>query len=310
MNITIRQVDAFLMVAELRSFTAAGAALHITQSAVSNLVKDLEDQIGVQLFDRGRRVVKLAAAGKIFFEKASRAQDVFRSMEQCATELHDARIHRVRIAAAPLLGCTLIPLLAYRFMRRYPEMRVELVDLPMSRVQQAVVDGSADLGYGPARDLEAGVTGELFFETSVHMLSLPQHPLAGEAVSWEQVRKADVIAVGRESIHYISADVGGEEDFHVAHTVHHMATAFALAATGAGIALAGRFSILLARGFGLVATPVYPVLRRAMLLYRPARQELSSPAELFVSFTQEYARRHCLDSLPDDSLTALANTAG
>ena len=142
------------------------------------------------------------------------------------------------------------------------------------------------------------------------MLSLPQHPLAGEAVSWEQVRKADVIAVGRESIHYISADVGGEEDFHVAHTVHHMATAFALAATGAGIALAGRFSILLARGFGLVATPVYPVLRRAMLLYRPARQELSSPAELFVSFTQEYARRHCLDSLPDDSLTALANTAG
>ena len=228
MNITIRQVDAFLMVAELRSFTAAGAALHITQSAVSNLVKDLEDQIGVQLFDRGRRVVKLTAAGKIFFEKASRAQDVFRSMEQCATELHDARIHRVRIAAAPLLGCTLIPLLAYRFMRRYPEMRVELVDLPMSRVQQAVVDGSADLGYGPARDLEAGVTGELFFETSVHMLSLPQHPLAGEAVSWEQVRKADVIAVGRESIHYISADVGGEEDFHVAHTVHHMATAFAL----------------------------------------------------------------------------------
>ena len=203
MNITIRQVDAFLMVAELRSFTAAGAALHITQSAVSNLVKDLEDQIGVQLFDRGRRVVKLTAAGKIFFEKASRAQDVFRSMEQCATELHDARIHRVRIAAAPLLGCTLIPLLAYRFMRRYPEMRVELVDLPMSRVQQAVVDGSADLGYGPARDLEAGVTGELFFETSVHMLSLPQHPLAGEAVSWEQVRKADVIAVGRESIHYM-----------------------------------------------------------------------------------------------------------
>ena len=55
---------------------------------------------------------------------------------------------------------------------------------------------------------------------------------------------------------------------------------------------------------------VYPVLRRAMLLYRPAQQELSSPAELFVSFTQEYARRHCLDSLPDDSLTTLANTAG
>ena len=72
MSITIRQVDAFMMVAELRSFTAAGAALHITQSAVSNLVKDLEDQIGVQLFDRGRRVVKLTAAGKIIFEKASR----------------------------------------------------------------------------------------------------------------------------------------------------------------------------------------------------------------------------------------------
>lgn len=96
----------------------------------------------------------------------------------------------------------------------------------------------------------------------------------------------------------------------MAHTVHHRATAFALAATGAGVALAGRFSVLPARGFGLVATPACPVLRRAMLLYRPARQQLPSPAELFVSFIQEYARRHCLDSLPDDSLTALANTAG
>ena len=47
-----------------------------------------------------------------------------------------------------------------------------------------------------------------------------------------------------------------------------------------------------------------------MLLYRPVRQQLPSPAELFVSFTQEYARRHCLDSLPDDSLTALATTTG
>ena len=82
------------------------------------------------------------------------------------------------------------------------------------------------------------------------MLSLPQHPLAGEAVSWEQVRKADVIAVGRESIHYISADVGGEEDFHVAHTVHHMATAFALAATGAGIALGTGLALSLARMLG------------------------------------------------------------
>ena len=231
-------------------------------------------------------------------------------MGECATERRYARIHRVRSAGAPRWGWTLLPLLAYRVRRRYPEMRVELVDLPMSRVQQAVVDGSADLGYGPARDLEAGVTGELFFETSVHMLSLPQHPLAGEAVSWEQVRKADVIAVGRESIHYISADVGGEEDFHVAHTVHHMATAFALAATGAGIALAGRFSILLARGFGLVAAPVYPVLRRAWLPDRPAQLDLSSPAGLFVSFSQESALRPFLDSLPDDSLTALANTAG
>ena len=47
-----------------------------------------------------------------------------------------------------------------------------------------------------------------------------------------------------------------------------------------------------------------------MLLYRPVRQQLPSPAELFISFTQEYVRRHCLDSLPDESLTALAPPAG
>ena len=104
MQMTLRQIEAFLMVADMRSFTAAGTALHITQSAVSNLIKDLEGQVGVPLFDRTSRFVSLSPDGREFYGLAQKAFHEFLLMEKYAGELCSLRAGRVRIVGAPRMA--------------------------------------------------------------------------------------------------------------------------------------------------------------------------------------------------------------
>ncbi|MGY6126859.1 LysR family transcriptional regulator (plasmid) [Paraburkholderia strydomiana] len=67
MNVTLRQLRAFRAVAEAGSFTDAAKQLHLTQAALSSLVKELEGIIGIRLFDRSTRSTKLSSAGADFF---------------------------------------------------------------------------------------------------------------------------------------------------------------------------------------------------------------------------------------------------
>lgn len=307
MQMTLRQIEAFLMVADMRSFTAAGTALHITQSAVSNLIKDLEGQVGVPLFDRTSRFVSLSPDGREFYGLAQKAFHEFLLMEKYAGDLCSLRAGRVRIVGAPLIACTLLPLLLAHFTRAQPNIRVELVDQPMAQVQSSIQQGDAEVGFGPARHQEAGITAQHFFSTPVCMLSRPDHPLAGRESTWAEVKKVPIVAVGRESVGYIAADVGPEQPFLIGHVVNQMPTAFALAAAGCGVALAGRFSLLLARGYGLTATLLHePVLQRKMLMYTPGLRKLSDAARAFVSFAKAFVRAHDPNTLDSDSIVALA----
>ena len=179
MQWTLRQIEAFLTVANLRSFTAAGASLHITQSAVSNLIKDLEAQVGVPLFDRTSRFVSLSPDGRELYTLAQKAFHEFLLMEKYAADLSSLRSGRVRIVGAPLIACTLLPLLLAHFKKSEPDIRVELVDQPMALVQSSIQQGDAEVGFGPARLPETDITVRQFFTTPVSMLSRPDHPLQG-----------------------------------------------------------------------------------------------------------------------------------
>ena len=126
MQMTVRQIEAFLMVADMRSFTAAGTALHITQSAVSNLIKDLEGQVGVPLFDRTSRFVSLSPDGREFYGLAQKAFHEFLLMEKYAGDLCSLRAGRVRIVGAPLIACTLLPLLPEWLASPYEDRQDEI----------------------------------------------------------------------------------------------------------------------------------------------------------------------------------------
>ena len=106
-NITLRQLRAFVAVAELGSFTAAAGRMHLTQSALSVLVRELERELGARLFDRHTRRVLMTEAGHELLPYATR---VLAELEQAASSvagLRDKRRGRLRLAVPQLMASTL-----------------------------------------------------------------------------------------------------------------------------------------------------------------------------------------------------------
>lgn len=306
MNMTLRQMEAFLAVASLKSFTAAGKSLHITQSAVSGLIKELEEQIGVPLFERTSRTVHLSPDGEKFLPVARKAFSEFELAERYAGELKSRRSSMIRIAGAPLIACTLLPVYIAEFAKIAPEIRITLVDEPMSRLQRCILDGDATLGFGPERLLEPDIVSATLFHTPVSMICRPDHPYVNRTVTWDMVKKEPLVAVGYESLDKIASDVGGKGGFRIAHVVAQMPTACALAAAGQGVVVAGPFSLLLARGYGLIALPIAkPVLNRGMVLYTHKNRALSAADSLFVSFLREHIKINDPNSMTGQTVAGM-----
>ncbi len=128
MNISIRQLTAFISVADNGSFTRASEQMHLTQSAVSGLIKELESSLGIVLFDRTTRRLVLTEAGLAFLPTVER---VFAQLEAGISALQNSqhvKAGRLRVAASPLLASALFPKVIASFRLHHPQVKVTLLD--------------------------------------------------------------------------------------------------------------------------------------------------------------------------------------
>lgn len=290
MDISYRQLVAFLAVANLRSFTAAAKVMHLTQGGVSALIKELEERSGVKLFDRTSHAVGLSTAGEDFLPYAQRAVEHFRAAERYTADLRNHRAGQVRVAGAPLIACTLLPRMIAAFSQAHPSIRVLPVDVAMSELQGMVTRGDADLGLGPERGLDVDIAGSTLFTTPVSVVCPPDHPFNGRRVTWSELHREPIIIVGPEMIDRIALEFD-DGQFTVSLVVNHISTALGLVAVGRGVVLAGPFVSQLASAYGLTISPlVDPVLNRNMMIYEHADRWASPAAVIFKDFLRQYVR--------------------
>lgn len=148
MNISTRQMRAFLAVMRTGSFTRAAEHSHMTQAGLSLLIRELETQLGARLFDRTTRSVQPTAAGRRLAPVVERALlELDNVTDDIGAQGLAARRH-LRIAATPLVSSHLLPQLLAGFAREHPDTRVTLIDSSLSDVEAAVAAGEADLGLG------------------------------------------------------------------------------------------------------------------------------------------------------------------
>lgn len=182
-DISLRQLRYFVAAADEGQFSQAALRVHVSQSAVTAAVLQLEEVLGVSLFDRLPHGVALTAEGHKFVQHA---RHVLETLQDALSEplfLSHAINGSVRVGASYTVLGYFLPSLLARFKRSYPQIEIDLLDLDRVSIESAVAQGSLDLGLA----IVSNTQNLHLFEHRVLIRSprrlwlSSQHPLASAA---------------------------------------------------------------------------------------------------------------------------------
>jgi LysR family transcriptional regulator, carnitine catabolism transcriptional activator len=177
MDLSTRQLRAFIALAEARSFTRAAAHSHLSQPAFSALIRQLEDSLGQRLFDRSTRHVDLSTEGHAFEPAARRVLAEFDTALAGAADYAARRRGRVAIALLPSLAAGWLPKVLAEFRTRYPAIELEVADVLSEACIERVKTGQADLAIAAIRADTPELRAELFCSDRFHLVCPTGHPL-------------------------------------------------------------------------------------------------------------------------------------
>ncbi len=282
----LRHVRAFLKVAELESFTRAALQLHVSQSALTVQIKQLEEELGVLLFDRNKRGVTITAAGRDLLGPLQRLVEDGEAIRGYARDISAVRTGNVAIAALPTIAADVLPRAVKRFLRQYPEIRVTVQDVVADRVLELVEKRAVDLGLGTARARDREIAASVIYEDALAAFVPTGHALADRAeIALRELLKYDLIVPTRESsVRRIVESAFARERAPVAirHETNFFPTALGMARFGLGIAILPESAAGWSQG-GLVRVPIVkPVMGRQICLLQRRDRMLSPAAAKFV----------------------------
>jgi len=296
--VELRHLRYFAAVAAHGSFNRAAQNLHLTQPALSRQVKDLEDELGVPLLERGANAVKLTDAGELFYEDArdllARAdQAIQRVRGECRTEV-------LRVGYAPSMTAGIMPAALEKFQATTPRVRIELADLSSREMIDQAKAGRLDLVISP----DGSATHEVpeFQWSELRRISpvlvMPEtHPLAKlKKIAPTRLRDLPLIGLARENFpdyvryvrtllkpfgvtpRFIALDNDGVSTMFAALEAHH----------AAAILAEGVVSIM---PRALVARPFSPALSDAPVSMGFPAVRPNPHAENFARLLREVAER-------------------
>jgi DNA-binding transcriptional LysR family regulator len=289
MNVTLRQLRAFVLVARLGNFTRAAQAMHLTQSALSLLVRELESAIETRLFDRTTRAVALTAAGSDFFPRAERILAELESAIAGVDKLVARERGRVVVASPLVLSSTYLPPILAAFGAQYPGIEVVLQDTLPNQVLPLVRGGAADIGIGTFASDEADIQRTLLFSEAMAAAFPAGHAFSRlKKLSWTDLAQEPVLALSRGSVFRDLTEAGFAAAglmLKPAREANYAGSLIGMVDAGLGVAVLPGYAVKLADpariGWRRIENPS---IDREVSLVRRAGVSLSHAAQGFVDF--------------------------
>ncbi|MDN0074767.1 LysR family transcriptional regulator [Crenobacter sp. SG2303] len=272
MRLTLRELEVFIAVADAGTVTRAADTLALTQSAASQALASLENDLGVTLFDRVGRRLLLNEHGRLLLSPARALLDGARGIEQ----LFDGAAVALRLGASTTVANYLLPAQLARFRAARPDARVELEVANTHDIVEAVAAFAVDVGFieGPCHHPDLRVTPWRDDELAVFVGA--GHPLAHRPVSLAELAEAQWIlreagSGTREEVERLLLPELGA--LPVALEIGHSEAIKHLVAAGMGVSCLSRVVIadLLAAGTLVEVDAPLPALHRP--LYRVMHRE-------------------------------------
>lgn len=175
----IKQLKAFVAIAETKTFTAAAKRVEVTQAAVSMQIRQLEEGLGVPLFTRTPRRVILTEAGERLLKRARNILREHDAAQEEIAELAGAEFGRLRIGSASAVFATeQLPTILKQLIEDYPNAEISIV----SGTSQALIDkiqhGDLDVAFVSLPVPDKNIFTELLYSDEIVAIAHPNHPLA------------------------------------------------------------------------------------------------------------------------------------
>ncbi|MDQ2823315.1 MAG: LysR family transcriptional regulator [Pseudomonadota bacterium] len=283
MNLSTRQLQAFLALNDTRHFTRAAERCHLSQSAFSAVIQKLEAAVGAQLVVRDTRNVSLTAEGEMFVDVA---RALLADLDAALTDMGDfiaRRKGRVAIAALPSLAANGLPAVIAEYKRSWPGVTVQLFDALSDQCLHLLRMGKVDLALtAPGASLAEFSTRTLCSDP-FYLVCRRDHVLAKK----RRIKLTDL--AGHELIHlapstsvrqHVDRLTAGVNVRHSGLEVEHLATVAGLIGEGLGISLVPELTLFQFRSMDLIAIPLETqAVVRPILIVQRQDQALSHAAQ-------------------------------
>jgi DNA-binding transcriptional LysR family regulator len=244
---TFRQLKALGLVGELGSFTKAAQQLHLTQSAVSILIRELEEEVGQPLLQRGRSIRFTPAGTTLHRAAAVAAQEVDRALLEIRSS-EGAERPLIRVAAGPLSAAMLVAPALGRLARQADGPRVLLIDRPVGMLAETLLSGEADLAIGSVgspRMLSEQLQSSLLLSDGLVVVGARDHPAQLQChqdagLGWAALARWPLVLVGRNGGQWdalLAEPIARHQQLQQAYEVQLFSTALELVREQLGLAL-------------------------------------------------------------------------
>ena len=276
-------VQAFISIADHGSFQRAAAELHISQTAVTRRLQNLESHLGIKLVERTTRIVALTATGNDFLPQARRLMGELSNALAEIVESGKARRGHVCIACVPTAGIQFLPKIIQEYSASFPDNRITILDHSSIAVAEAVVRREADLGINVAPTHHPELISARLLTDQFALICRDDHPLANKkGLAWKQLAPYPLIFAGEANANRSVLDqaLGGRKiKLQLFYEVQRSSTALGLVAEGVAMAVVPRLAVQKGAYPRLRAIAlVDPVISRSLVLVTRNAADLSPAA--------------------------------
>ncbi|MBR1221061.1 LysR family transcriptional regulator [Bradyrhizobium sp. U87765 SZCCT0131] len=287
MNATLRQLEAFALAYRLGSLTRAAAEMHLTQSAVSLLVRQLEEQWQARLFDRTTRALNPTPAADEAIVWVERILGELRGLANHMRGLGDKSIGRVAFAVTAGVASALMPRVLKRFRNAHPAIRIQMLDVGADQLIPKILSGEAEFSIGTVENDNPDIALETLISDRLSAIAPRDGTFETRAeMSWDDLRRYATISVpqGTSIRHLIDTALAADgRVFTPALETSLLNTALSMTAHGLGVSVLPAYLVPMLQFPDLVAVPlVDPVVRRNLSLITRSGRSLSAASRSFV----------------------------
>ncbi|OCA82247.1 LysR family transcriptional regulator [Bacillus sp. FJAT-27225] len=293
----LRQIQYFIEVAKREHVTEAALSLHVAQSAVSRQIFNLESELGVALFIREGRNVRLTPIGRVFLGHMEEAMNVIQYAKREIQEYLDPEQGSIRIGFPSSLAAHTLPTIISAFREQYPRVRFELKQSSYYDLINGVVKGDMDMALlGPMPKQEKRIKGKTLFTENIVALLPLNHRLARESsIALNQLREDSFILfpkgyVLRDVVENVCKQIGFSPT--VSFEGDDIDAIKGLVSAGLGVTLIPEVTLIENLPRSTVRVPVVePQPTRTVGIIIPSERKLPPTEKIFYEFICDFFAR-------------------